>query len=87
MRIAANPFPTFHIGKPMTLNPKVTPDVVNKMKYSNYDEFKKFRNQQNLKYTGTKSDEHDDDDCIVIEEKNVVRFLILFFPFLYEKRL
>lgn len=44
---------------------------VNKMKYIDFNEFKKLQLQQNVKKFRTQSD--NDDDCVLVEEQNMVR--------------
>lgn len=48
------------IGEPITLKP----NVVNKLKYTNFNEFSKLKVPKNVK--------SDDDDCVLVEEQNMV---------------
>lgn len=58
--------------KPVRIPVILKPSVVNKLKYTNVNEFNKQRNQQNVENCDSKSDD-DDDDCILVEEQNSVR--------------
>lgn len=64
MTVAEKPI---RIGIPGTVK---QPNVVNKLKYTNFNEFNKLRTHQNVNNSNSKSD---DDDCILVEEQNVVR--------------